>query len=44
MDIDVRNLVEFWDLYSKSLTERTSMFKEFWEALFDSKPYGEVTK
>ena len=40
MDIDIENLMEFWDLYSESMVERTLVFKEFWEALFNSKPYG----
>ena len=41
MDIDAENLTEFWDLYGESLVDRTLYFKEFWEALLNSKSYGE---
>ena len=35
-----RKLIEFWELYSEFSVDRTLAFKEFWEALFNSKPYG----
>ena len=37
-----RKLIIFWESYNELLIDRTSIFKEFWEDLFNAEPYGET--